>query len=541
MVAVVALFGGSNPADAQIRIEAEAHQPGAPLVHFWSVCVGAGRANEGLRAGWLEQLKFVHDTCGFQYVRFHGLFHDDMFVYREAGGKPLYNWQYIDDLFDRMLAIGVRPFVELSFSPKALASDDNSTFWWKANSSPPGDFGKWADLVANFARHCESRYGPAEVRRWYFEIWNEPDLHGFWSGTRSQYFELYRVSALALKAVDADLRVGGPATSNFVADGRFDGETQQRSKLIALADPLHSEQLPWRPVWLKEFMAYCAEQKVPVDFFSTHPYPTDWALDEAGQGHMLTRQVDATRNDLRLLRNIVDASPFPKAAIHLTEWSSTPSSRDATHDSVPAATYIVKANLESAGLVDSLSYWTFTDIFEEAGAGATPFHGGFGLVNFQGIVKPAFHAYRYLDTLGEEKIADAPGAIVTRHRVDGRLTALIYHYPPEMTLTVPGGSRAVAESNLRVGRPTELRLELNGLRAGARFRMETLDAEHGNAVAAWDAIGHPDAPTREETAKLREAAWATRRETIVADATGRVSLQRTLQPWSLVLLDEENP
>lgn len=525
--------------EQEIRAAADAHATGQPLVHYWSVCVGAGRANEGLRASWLEQLKVVHDACGFRYVRFHGLFHDDMFVYREAGGKPAYNWQYLDDLFDRMLALEVRPFVELSFFPKQIAGGARTQFWWKGNVTPPADNAKWIALVSAFVEHCRARYGEAEVRRWYFEVWNEPDLAAFWDGTRTKYFELYRDSVRAIKAIDPQLRVGGPSTSNFVADGRFDGETAQRSKIISLLKPEESEKYPWRPVWVAEFLDYCANEKLPVDFVSTHPYPTDWALDEAGKGRGLTRQVEATPRDLRLLRSMIDASPFPKAEIHLTEWSSTPSARDFAHDSLPAATFIVKANLESAGLADSLSYWTFTDVFEEGGAGNTIFHGGFGLINYQGIVKPGFHAYRMLHALGDETLSIAPGAIVTRHRDSGRITALVYHYPAEMPLTVPGGSRAEAERTQAIGSPAQLKLELTGLKPGARVLVETLDKTHGNAVGAWQAMGAPEPPTREQTAALRAAAAATKREFVQADTAGRLAFARTLEPWSVVLVDEQ--
>jgi xylan 1,4-beta-xylosidase len=522
-----------------IDIRVDARAPGQPLAHFWSVCVGAGRANEGLRASWLEQLKLVHDACGFQYLRFHGLFHDDMFVYRGAGGRPVYNWQYIDDLFDRMLAIDVRPFVELGFFPKDLAGGTRTQFWWKANVTPPADNAKWVALVSAFVEHCRARYGEAEVRRWYFEVWNEPDLAAFWDSTRSKYFELYRDTARAIKAIDGQLRVGGPSTSNFVADGRFDGETAQRSKIIALVKPEESEKHPWRPVWVAEFLDYCAREKLPVDFVSTHPYPTDWALDEDGRGRGLTRQVGATPRDLRLLRQMIDASPFPKAEIHLTEWSSTPSSRDFAHDSLPAATFVVKANVESAGLADSLSYWTFTDVFEEGGAGNTIFHGGFGLVNYQGIVKPTFHAYRMLHALGDETLATVPGAIVTRHKQDGRVTVLAYHYPPEMPLTVPGGSRAFAAATEKLGAPKPLTIELIGLKPGARMLIETLDQTHGNARAAWEAAGAPEPPTREQTAALRSAALATKRDFVQADASGRLALRRPIEPWSVVLVDEQ--
>ena len=254
-------------------------------------------------------------------------------------------------------------------------------------------------------------------------MWNEPNLHPFFRGTRSQYFELYKVSALAVKQIDSQLHVGGPATSNFVPDARFDGEREDVAKHSVVTKAAHLDALEWRPVWLKQFLDFCRANNLPVDFVSAHPYPTDWALDELGQEGHYTRSVDSTRKDLALLRKIVGESHYPNAEIHLTEWSSSPSPRDYTHDYLQAATFVVKCNIESAGLVDSLSYWTFTNIFEEGGAGDTAFHGGFGMINFQVIPKPTFHAYRLLHALGDETIHTGPGSIVTRHRSTGKLTA----------------------------------------------------------------------------------------------------------------------
>jgi xylan 1,4-beta-xylosidase len=518
-----------------ITLSADAGGPGRPLAHFWSTCVGAGRANEGLRASWLEQLRLVHDQCGFQYCRFHGLFHDDMFVYRLGGdGRPVYNFQYVDDLFDRMLAIGVRPFVELGFSPGDLATARDTTFWWHANGSPPNDYGKWADLVDHFVRHCRQRYGADEVRRWYFEVWNEPNLRGFFRGTQQQYFDLYAVTARAIKAVDGDLRVGGPATSNFHPRlGRVPAATQR-----ADPTPADVEALDWQPVWVAEFLAFCHAHDLPVDFVSTHPYPQDFPFDDGhgGQVHV-KRAVGATEHDLRVLRRIVDASPYPHAQIDLTEWSSSPSSRDFTHDCLPAAAFVVKTNLESAGLVDALSYWTFTDVFEEKGAGDTLFHGGFGLVNYQGIEKPAFHAYRFLNALGDELLAQPFGGVVTRDHRTGKVAVLAYHYPAAVPESLPtAGSVRQAQAMQSRGEPTPLAIDLTGLAPGAPFEVETLDADHGDAVAAWQAMGSPTEPTREQTATLRQRSAATDVRRAAADAAGGLHVRQALQPWTVVLV-----
>lgn len=277
-----------------ITLHASATEAGRPLTHFWSTVVGAGRANEGLRADWQRHLAAVRSECGFEYVRFHGLLHDDMFVYTEReDGTPVLNFQYVDALFDALLDAGVRPFVELGFSPRALARETETVFWWGAHGAPPVDLDRWSFLVRSLVEHWVARYGLAEVRAWYFEVWNEANLRGFFRGTRSEYLALYAASARAVKAVDERLRVGGPATSNFVPDARFDGETEdfQVHEATLGAD---LDSLDWKPVWLEAFLDFCEREHLPVDFVSTHPYPTDWALDEHGQGARLTREVDAT-------------------------------------------------------------------------------------------------------------------------------------------------------------------------------------------------------------------------------------------------------
>jgi xylan 1,4-beta-xylosidase len=520
-----------------IAITADAGDPGSPLVHFWSACVGAGRANEGLRATWQEHLRTARAEAGFRYVRFHGLFHDDMFVYRAEQGHAVYNFQYVNDLFDRLLDAGVRPFVELGFCPRDLARETGTAFWWGAHGAPPTDLDRWVQLVERTVANFIDRYGIEEVRRWYFEVWNEPNLNPFFRGTRSEYLQLYAATARALKGLDPRLRVGGPATSNFVPDSRFAGETEEIGEDAPVGSGVDLDALDWRPVWLTEFLEFCRNERLPVDFVSSHPYPTDWALDTHGRTHRLVRGVDSTRTDLALLRALVDDGPFPDAEIHLTEWNSSPSSRDHTHDYLQAATFVVRANLESIGLVDSLSYWTFTDVFEEAGAGDTAFHGGFGMINYQGIVKPTFHAYRFLHQLGDERLAQLPGVVVTRDSRTGRLAVLAYHYPPQARSLLPSfDTPDVAEEVFALGEQESLEVRLTGLSPGSRVLVEVLDRDHGNAVGAWQRLGRPEPLNREHIARLRHAAWATGRSYREVPESGTIDLSMPLSPWSVVLI-----
>jgi xylan 1,4-beta-xylosidase len=523
--------------DTSIRISADATQQGKPLVHFWSKVVGAGRANEGLRSTWQEELKTAHDDAGFQYVRFHGIFHDDMFVYREdEKGAPIYNFQYVDDLIDRMLDKGVRPFVELSFVPKEMAVVTNTTFWWQANGSPPSDYNKWAALVQATVQHWVARYGIDEVRSWYFEVWNEPNLtKPFFRGTQQQYFALYKITAQTIKAIDPQLRVGGPATSNFHIDEDVLKAAQASGKPY---DPL---SIPWKPIWIDDFLSFCKANNLPVDFVSTHPYPQDFAIDDPSmpKGGHFRRSIYSTRDDLRTLRKMIDASPYPHAEIQLTEWSSSPSPLDHSHDSLAAAAFIAKTNLESIGLVDSLSYWVFTDVFEENRKTDSVFHGGFGLINYQEIVKPAFHAYRMMNDLGDQLLEQKEGAVITRDKATQRIIALAYNYPVEEKVSLPTtGSTEAADAIDASGSPRAMDIHLKGLKPGTAFLVETLDRQHGNPIAVWESMGRPEPPSLSQTKALREAALATQKEIVQADASGHLDLSRPIAPWSLVLLKQ---
>jgi hypothetical protein len=232
-------------------------------------------------------------VLGARHVRFHGLFHDDMFVYRTDNGggfgpnqplpEPVYTFAYVDKVFDAILDAGARPFVELGFMPRQLATQTETLFWWKAHCSPPKEMGRWVALVDATVRHWIERYGIDEVRQWPFEVWNEPNLvPNFWTGTRTEYFELYEATARAIKAIDPRLRVGGPSTSVFVPDARYSGETHDPSLEVETAVATDPDELDWQPVWIHELIEYCAQRGLPIDFLSTHLYPTDYAADSLG-------------------------------------------------------------------------------------------------------------------------------------------------------------------------------------------------------------------------------------------------------------------
>jgi len=437
-------------------------------------CVGAGRANEGLRADWQQQLRVVRSECGFRYVRMHGLLTDDMGVYREDGsGKPIYNWQYIDRLYDFLIGIGMKPFVELSFMPRDLASGDKTIFWWKGNVTPPKSYDKWAGLIRNLVLHFQERYGHDEVASWYFEVWNEPDLRdAFFTGTREEYFKLYEVTARAIKDVSPDYRVGGPAT----AMGKYDAP----------------------------FIVFCHDNHVPLDFISSHSYGVRGGyLDETGQrGTVIDADPGSVIDRMVGERAMIDRSPEPGLPLHFTEWSSAYTPTDYLHDTYQQASFILSKVKGAHRSVASMSYWVFTDIFEESAPRMTPFHGGFGLINYEDLRKPAFYAFKFLNQLGERELRNGDAASWVCRGADGSVQALFWDYTP---IVPPAGIND--QEFYRHERPAGSRgpvtLRLDGLPAG-RYRVEvTRTGYRSNDVfTGYLDLGSPSQLTRAQVAGL---------------------------------------
>ena len=370
---------------------------------FYSEVVGAGRAAEGLRTDWMRDLATVHRECGFKYVRFHGLLHDEMGVYSEdKRGNAVYNFQYIDALYDAILNTGMKPFVELGFMPEKLKTNDKTIFWWKGNISPPKDYDKWQKLIQELVKHWTGRYGETEVEQWYFEVWNEPNLDFFWSGTQAEYFRLYDVTAKAVKSVSPKYRVGGPATA-----GR---------------------------AWITETINFAKQNKVPLDFITTHDYGVKGiGFDEDGnQKLFLDTDRSAIIGGIRDVSKQIKSSAMPDLPLHYTEWSTSYSPRDPVHDSYISAPYILSKLKGSEGFADSMSYWTFTDIFEENGTVPSAFHGGFGMINFQGLRKPSFYAYQFLNRLGDKELTSNDADSWTTRSKNG-VQILFWNFTPPIT------------------------------------------------------------------------------------------------------------
>ena len=193
--------------------ECDLSQNPKPFQHFWEHTVGSGHAPLGLRADWQVQLHRCHDELGMRHVRFHGALSSPMGTLICEEEKLLYSFFNLDRIMDFLLSIGMKPFLELSFMPETLASGDTRVFRYQSNVTPPKDYAEWAALIKKLVGHFAERYGRGEVSQWFFEVWNEPNLKSFWTGSQKDYFELYANTVEAIKSVDGSFQVGGPATA----------------------------------------------------------------------------------------------------------------------------------------------------------------------------------------------------------------------------------------------------------------------------------------------------------------------------------------
>ena len=475
----------------QQRVIIDAHAPAHPFPHFWEQTFGSGRAILSLRESYREDLRAVKRATNFEYIRFHAILHDEVGLYDAVpGANPRYNFSYLDQIYDGLLANGVRPYVELSFMPQALASTPKQQgFWYHPYVAPPKDWNLWQDLIRNFASHLVARYGIEEVSKWYFEVWNEPNLD-FWAGEPRQasYFILYDRTAQALKSVSPRIRVGGPSTA--------------------------------QAAWVREFIRHCADTNAPLDFVSTHVYANDTAENVLGTHEQVPR-LEMVVRAVKKVHDEVKASARPDLPVFFSEYNASYMNEPDVTDSAFMGPWLADTISRSDGLVDMLAYWCFSDVFEEQGVVKRPFYGGYGLVAAGNIPKASFNAFALLHRLGTDRITIDSDSVLATRREDGALVIAAWNYAP------PGESLAARE----------LTLELKSLGAMRYASILRLDDEHGSALTAWEAMGKPNFPSRELQQLLREAGRLPAPEIRQLGAGDPGLLTLTLPPHGLALIE----
>ncbi|BFI97414.1 MAG: cellulase family glycosylhydrolase [Rhodanobacter sp.] len=496
-----------------VRITLDAKAPGTPFPHYWEQMFGSGRAVLALRDDYRKDLVAVKQATGFEYVRFHGIFDREVGLFQlgkngqpfynaadksGADGQPVYNFSYVDQIYDGLLERGVRPFVELGFMPDAMTSDPKAIqdFWYRPNVAPPKDYALWDGMIRAFAKHLIARYGIDEVSQWYFEVWNEPNI-GFWAGNpkMATYFTLYDHTARALKSVSPRLRVGGPATAQAAE--------------------------------VTDFLKHVHDAHVPVDFVSTHVYGDDTAdnvfhtNENIPRKDMVCRAVDKVHKE-------VLASPYPKLPFIMSEFNASYANLPNVTDSVYMGPWLANTIRACAGKVDAMSYWSFSDVFEEGGVVRSPFYGGFGLIAEDRIPKPSFNAFAMLHKLGDVRLPVSSDSALATRRADGTLVLALWNYAP------PVGDTASYTVGQPKGDVKHFELDLSSLPAHAAATLWRLDQTHGNVIAAFDKMGRPAFPSREQIAQLRKAGGMAAPEQ-VALHDGKLALD--IPPQGLVVVE----
>jgi len=458
---VVAFVISALPLFAQTPTETitiDASAPAHPFPHYWEQMFGSGRAVLSLRDAYRRDLRTVRQITGFQYVRFHAILDDEVGVYDEdKQGKPVYNFSYVDQIYDGLLASNVKPFVELSFMPHKLAArQDLQSFWYHPNVAPPKDYTKWDDLITHFVKHLVERYGIDEVANWYFEVWNEPNID-FWTGAPQQesYFELYGHTARDIKAVSLRLRVGGPATA--------------------------------QAAWVPAMIQHATQKNIPLDFVSTHSYGNDSPSDVFHSHEKVPRDQMVCRA-VKIVHEQIKASPKPDLPLIVSEFNAAYDNEVAVTDSIYMVPWLATTISQCDGLTQMMSFWTFSDVFEEQGIVKRPFYGGFGLIASGGIPKPSLYAFQVLHRLGDQRLENSnPNVLVTKTS-EGYLAIAVWN------IVNPGAT----------GAAKIVKLELAGVKPDSRISISRVDEEHGNTSALYEKLGSPRYPTEDQIHALRE-------------------------------------
>ena len=460
-------------------------------------CVGTGRVDLALHREYQEQLAAVQNLCHFRHVRGHGLFSDQMGIYQEWGPpfaekEQWYCFTYLDRVIDAWLENGLEPFLELGFMPEKLASSPQTLFYWKAHTVPPKDPEEWCRLVQETLKHLARRYGREKVESWPCEIWNEPNLRGFWENAdKPGYLELYRTTVQAVKEVLPGMRVGGPAICG--------GEGSQQ--------------------WISDFLAFCRDEKVPVDFVTRHAYLGQAPEHKSRYLYHKMNDPEVLIAEMQESRDIIDSFPEYKGIpMYITEFNTSYNPFCPIHDTNLNAVTCAALLARLGDVADGYSYWTFGDVFEEQGIPNTPFHGGFGMMANGLIPKPTLWAFSFFANLKGECVLRDEHAVIVR-REDGGYEAVLWNLcregqekePLELSLCFPAAGDAAA-------------------------MIERVDEECCNPLACWHRMGEPADLTAEQIAFLRAAGQPAREVVETEQKKEGAGVTLTLAPNALVRL-----
>lgn len=460
-------------APRHVRIVPDWSGPRTAFRHTWEGIVNVDQFRWLVRRDMQDQLELARRELGATHVRAVGMFDDEMRVFCESPAafmghepkRPRTNWQTVDYVIDSLADRELQPVFTTTFIPSALTSGPTTVFSTKAHTSPPKDWGQWEAFVRESVQHCVERYSLETVRRWPFEVWNEPNLEGwFWGGDQAAFYRLWESTYRAIKSVDASLRVGGPSTA--------------------------------RAEWLEEFIDHARRQGCPPDYLITHIYNNDRATDhplapfDPGAAMQGSKSPTFAMDLMRGVSGLLRRCNF-KGELHWNEWGRSFHAVDHQREQPSEAAFIARLLADVSQEADVLSYWCLSDIYDQVGYGREAFFGGYGLLSMQGLRKPAYHAFQLMGKLGTERLAVAGENLdATCHAIvtctGNRAHVLVY--AAELQDNPPRGSVEVAL------------VLMAGAEPGALYR---IDATENNVLSHWQEMGQPAYLSR---AQLRELA-----------------------------------
>ncbi|MDR1398320.1 MAG: helix-turn-helix domain-containing protein [Treponema sp.] len=476
------------------------------------------RAFDILREDLRAQIREAARELGMKHLRFHGIFSDELHVVRrDAEGGFIYTWNYIDSIFDFLIGLGVRPLADLTFMPAALKSGDKAVFWYQGNVSQPQSLNDWGELVYHFAAHCIDRYGAEEVRQWYFEIWNEPNMSGFWDGAPEDYFRFFKASVEALIRADPCLKIAGPALC-----------------------PVTNLSIPL----VDDFIAYLNAHKLPLHCFTFHVYDeiqivpyqdiVGGMIGKFGSSDRFSECVEYYRQKAETLEHAPEE-------LFITEYNISGIHENYLLDTLFPACHLLYNLCRNHDRIQGVAVWTLSDIFEEDGPLARPFSGGFGIITLEGIRKPAYWALWFIHRLERDIIAQGDEYIVTRGT--DRITILGFRYR-HYDRFFQEGDRSLLRYNSRYevfeGKsPLSLGFSIRNIRGTWMVREYTLDRSHGSAYDLYVDMGMPLRLSATDADYLRESARPHLSvRTLNAGEGGQpVELRLTVQPLGIKFLE----
>jgi beta-xylosidase/AraC-like DNA-binding protein len=481
-----------NSIKKKINIDFDAHHD-----HFkaiWQKLINAGTAHSILDSNLRKQIKELQQEINFEYLRFEGIFNDDLEVCKGDSLENIhYNWKLVDNIFDFILENNLKPFISLSFMPKLLASKDKTIFYYQANFSPPKNINAWLDLIDAFIIHLINRYGIEEVEKWYFQVWTEFPHQGFhWAGSKEEYFEFYEQTAKKIKDISSTLKVG-PASENF-----YEGNYMS-----------------------KNFLNFANQKEIPLDFYNLNLYHNSVPIIDK-KIDLSEFYKESTLEDIKFkfegkdysiktaveMKNLL-TNFYPEAELIASRWNISWNAKEYVHDTAFMAPFILDNSIKLQDALDGLGYLNISDLISEWPINELPFFGGRGLMNTEGIKKSAYYAYIILSELGDKIIAQGDNYIITSKGKD--LQILLYNYA-YLSQSYKNADNSLIDELHRYqvfanNQNLKFDLKLKGLKGKYKLSHYFINRDSGSAFDQWLKMGAPSDLTNHEIKYLKNKSF----------------------------------